>query len=325
MDRIHVFFACNDKYETLLVACVRSILLNTRTSSLFFFHIINDAMSENAINEINLIVKEYHSHVMFYNPPKLPPDSQLAPNIIDKSTYYRLFIASLVPDDIHKIIYLDSDIIVRDDLKKLWDISIDGYILGGVRDVNIIQCREAVGIENSCAYVNAGVLLINLKLWRKNNLETQFVKYLNESNWKVEFNDQGVINHVCKGRIHILNPQYNYMMPYHRYSRKTIMKYMKTTMFYDEEELVEAKKAPVVIHYAGPPIIKPWYRDADSMYTEEFLKYYNYSEKHNLISQPTGFKERIRRLIFYLPTSLCAYMCMKWDYLAYKKRVNKTK
>ena len=89
---------------------------------------------------------------------------------INIATYYRLKLASLLPD-VSKIIYLDCDIIVNSDISELFDVNMDECLVAGVRDIN----RRMLKINPK--YVNAGVLLLNLDMWRKENFEQKLLDY----------------------------------------------------------------------------------------------------------------------------------------------------
>ena len=81
---------------------------------------------------------------------------------ISIETNFRLKIASLIPN-VEKCIYLDSDLILTENISKLWMQDIDDYYFAAVTD-------KKVGF-------NAGVLLINLKKWREDNLEKKNIIY----------------------------------------------------------------------------------------------------------------------------------------------------
>lgn len=85
---------------------------------------------------------------------------------ISIETNFRLKIASLIPN-VEKCIYLDSDLILTENISKLWMQDIDDYYFAAVTD-------KKVGF-------NAGVLLINLKKWREDNLEKKFFEYAKEN------------------------------------------------------------------------------------------------------------------------------------------------
>ena len=80
--------------------------------------------------------------------------------------------------------------------------------------------RLVVGLKYNDRYINSGVILINLKKWREDNLEKKFIDFINKYNGDVPCADQGTINGVCKNKILIIHPKYNTMTPMFSFSAK---------------------------------------------------------------------------------------------------------
>lgn len=161
--------------------------------------------------------------------------------------YLRLFAFDLLPADVEKVLYLDVDTIVCDDIKKLYDINIDSNLLAAVCD-RIYEKEEPLSdldndwleyIKNQNIdhkYINSGVLLLNLKNIRRN----WNVKKLEEciaSTIRTQCPDQDVLNKLLNNtELKELEDRFNY--------------YIK------HEDKVEKIDSPVIIHYIGR--IKPW-------------------------------------------------------------------
>ena len=152
-------------------------------------------------------------------------------------TYYRLLIPWLLPQ-FDKVLYLDGDIVVKSDISEMYDINLEENYLAAFKPYSYMvdACKDyapTLGLDYK-NYVNAGVLLINAELMRKDNLKDLF---LDHSKKKYTFVDQDILNIVCRGRIMDLNVKYNY--PPH------------SDALWKPDEVIE----PCIIHYAGP---KPW-------------------------------------------------------------------
>ena len=121
----------------------------------------------------------------------------------------RLLLPELLPE-LDRILYLDCDIIVRQDLAKLWEeTDLGDNYLAGVYEAAIEGQAErfrALGCDPA-KYFNSGFLLMNLAQMRAEKvserlLEACRVPYL-------EFPDQDALNQVCQGRVLPLSPLYN--------------------------------------------------------------------------------------------------------------------
>lgn len=163
-------------------------------------------------------------------------------------TYYRLLLPELM-SDVPRVLYLDVDLIIRDDLKSLFETGLEGMYLAGVKGIYTNFSRERVeslGISLG-GYVNAGVLLLNLDLMRQHGLQSDFVAMVPRD---YEFQDQDILNIRCVGKIAYLHPRYNI---------HAMFDYPENPEFCDDlfgpGAAREAIASPGIIHYAGR---KPW-------------------------------------------------------------------
>lgn len=206
--------------------------------------------------------------IMFYavsydELPNLPLSSN---HSFTTSAYFRLFSASLLPPSVEKVIYIDGDALVLDDISNLWAIDLKEEAVAGVLDCNQQPTHyNRLKIESKKGYINGGVLLINLKYWREHNSEYLFRQYLERT--IPEYADQDVINFVFQDKKMILPLQYNLTRAY--YYKPQFAPFF----YYDIKEKLEyARVHPVIVHFTGED--KPWYKDCLHPMTSEFLKYY---------------------------------------------------
>lgn len=207
--------------------------------------------------------KLYFYDINYDNLPNLP----LPPNhSFSAPAYFRLFSASILPSTVEKVIYIDGDAIVLDDLSDLWSVNIDLKAVAGVLDCNQSPSQyNRLKIRSKNSYINSGVLLINLKYWRENDSERKFREYLKENT--PEYVDQDVINHIFQDNKKILPLQYNLTRGY--YFKPQFAQFY----YFDVKgELEYARAHPVVVHFTGED--KPWYKNCPHPMTDEFLKYY---------------------------------------------------
>lgn len=91
------------------------------------------------------------------------------------ATYSRLFIASLLPETVDKVIYLDCDALVLDSFKEILNLDLSNYLASGVLALNCTaEVKKAIDLNEDDLYINAGMLLINLKRWRQEMLKISF-------------------------------------------------------------------------------------------------------------------------------------------------------
>lgn len=171
---------------------------------------------------------------------------------ITASSVLRLMAGELLPQ-YEKCLYLDSDIIVMDDIAQLYHQDLEDAYIAAVKDAGIQYYYEqncgyadVIGINDMKEYINSGILVMNLTALRRDNMAHIFLNYINE---KYNYLDQDILNKCCSGHIKYLPIKYNlFRRFYHRLSC------LQGTDF-TERELEEAD-APVILHYAEG--LKPW-------------------------------------------------------------------
>lgn len=303
-----VVMASDNNYSFLLGNALYSLFDTNHSFKEIVVYIIDDKISIENKDKLKQLGIEYGRRLIFLSVPQMPSGIVIK-GTLNLSTYYRLAVGSLLPVTINKVLYLDCDILVRGSLAELWNTEINEYVLAGVQDTIGQNSRRFIELKKEDIYVNAGVLLINLARWREMCLEKSCLKYLMSKNYKVEFNDQGIINHCCNGKIKLISPKYNYMIPYDRYTRNQLVKIVQKKNFYTEEELNEARRNPTIVHFAGYAFSRPWFCGAIGRFVEEFLKTSELSGFTFVVKkQPTGVKYKVRRFANSLPDNMAIRM-----------------
>lgn len=132
------------------------------------------------------------------------------------ATYYRLLAPYIVPDTFDRAIYLDCDVIVQDDLSKVWTDDLDGYGLAAVPDyihgnygTMYSFAPDTIGIRPEAPYFNAGVLLINLEYWRAHNVPERALEFCRRHPSTI---DQDGLNVAVVDAWKALSPRWNVQM-----------------------------------------------------------------------------------------------------------------
>ena len=171
MDTIHIAI-CLDNSFVMPVGVMMYSVCTSNIESDIVFHVVADKVSDKSKEEIKCSVSRFSNKtIIFYDFHTSEFDKQNSISRrknISSVTFYRLFLPIILPSDIEKVIYLDGDIIVRNSLKQLWDITLDEYAAGAVLEAVQLEERcERLGYDSDLGYFNAGMLLINLSYWKK--------------------------------------------------------------------------------------------------------------------------------------------------------------
>lgn len=243
---IKVCLAADKNYLQHLVVTMASILLKLNPGERVDFLILSDGSLENrhfkkvlglapsSVEVVNATELVHQYMELAYN-PEWPI-----------SVNYRLLIPFLCPSD-DRMIYLDSDTIVRTSLSGLWKIPLEGMI-AGVADTGFDHAGRLAGqgLSLSDPYINSGVLLWNLE-----KIRADYSERLNAVAKRVpspEFPDQDWINLMFESDKQLLDPSWNSMS--HLFSED-----WKPDDLYAPAQIDKAQQQPDICHFTN---IKPW-------------------------------------------------------------------
>jgi lipopolysaccharide biosynthesis glycosyltransferase len=247
-EQTHVAFCCNSRYIRHMAVAAVSLLINNPCRPFAIHLILTDHDREELLRLERSLEKFPNArlHVYFFDANRC---SQF---FIDKhltvDTYLRLFLADILDDAIDKLIYLDSDLVVRGNIDELCDIQMGTKILAGVPDCNDADRRRSLMLPGPELYINAGVLVIDLKRWRESNLTRLAQDIIMQFNDSLYYFDQDVINIMLRGTILPLNLQWNFAV---WRMRRYFTIHPQTLRRYDE-----ARERATIVHFAGHE--KPW-------------------------------------------------------------------
>ena len=247
MNTVNICLSCDNNYAQFAGVVITSILKNAEGEKIKFF-LLDGGIEENNKRKVLELknIKDCEINFIIINEKDFDDYKQVKTHsYITLATYYRLKIASILKN-IDRIIYLDCDIVVNSSLYELFNVELTTECFAGVNDINKNQIKE------NPTYINGGVLVMDLKNMREQNLEEKFLLYTKENIDKITCGDQEIINEVCKGNIKIVDDKYNVQ----------ISDFMNRSCF---------TKNPVIIHYIAKN--KPWKNISLCYYKEYYLKY----------------------------------------------------
>lgn len=246
---IHVFMLTDSNYISQARVAMYSACKNTNSRAEIVFTILCDKSLNGTARERLISLEQVFSNVKinFYEIEESDFIYAKSDYRVPIVSYYRLIAAKAL--DVEKAICLDSDLIVEMDLAEFYEIDIENYYIAGVRDMYTVfnpnfslEYAEQYNIKSFKKYVNCGVLLMNIRMMRKDNIVE---KFLNELKQKNLWLDQDIFNRVCGDKIRLIDWRFNHVIPY-------------TNEDYEWNcRPIEKKNAKEIIHFCGPH--KPWH------------------------------------------------------------------
>lgn len=255
LKKIPVVFATDENYAFYTCAAITSMAKSADCDTEYDVYIlVNDTFPKQSI--LNKIPSRFPNIKL----KLLRVASGMFQNVVinskhvSRATFYRLMISELIDAD--QCLYLDSDVIVTEDLWPLFSTSLDGYYIAGCRDIwmdmlseeKLEEMRRSIGIPTMEEYINAGVLLMNLREIRESGLDRVLMQHLNAD---YPHEDQDILNVCCLGKIKRLPAKWNVFTIF-------LGKIEEMRARGISEAVIQAFLAKKgIIHYATPNL-RPW-------------------------------------------------------------------
>lgn len=258
MTEIINIVACIDKKFIMPTGVMMtSVCENNMDTDVVFHIIVDEDVNTDDCRDLKDAVTIYRGKsVLFYHAnDKMQKKSfpkGMNRNDITRTTYYRLFLAEILPQELDKVLYLDGDVIVRHSLLPLWNTNIEEKAVAAAYDCSSgrIEYYNRLKYPFELGYFNAGVLLINLKYWREHQVLNDFISYMENHADSIRCHDQDVLNVVFRCRKVTVPLKYNFQHPF----------LLKKCDDYDywklEQEVLEAREDPCIVHFTCR--WKPW-------------------------------------------------------------------
>jgi lipopolysaccharide biosynthesis glycosyltransferase len=256
---LRVVYSSDNNYAQHVGVSMTSLFQNNKEFNDINVYLIENNISIANKNNLTSISEKYNRTIMFIDFNGFSNKLKLnIGNSISINAYARLFLSNVIEPDVDKVIYLDCDSVINKSFYELWNTDISEFYAAGVLDTVSDNTKLRINIDPNSAYINSGMLLINLKKWREEDIEKRFIDFINSCNGEVFHHDQGTINGVLNEKFLILHPKYNAMTTFFTMSRDQMMQYYGLKDYYSYSELVEAIKNPVFIHFTPAFANRPW-------------------------------------------------------------------
>lgn len=274
---MNIAYSSSDKYSMLAGISIISLFENNKDVDEINVYIIDNNISIDNKQNINLIAKKYNRKIEFV---EIIDFSNIVGVDIDVqrwniSTFARLYEASIFKD-LDKIIHIDCDTIVTGSLSEYWNVDLKGKAVGGSLDCVSNWYKTDIGLSLNDPYLSCGNLVLNLDYIRKNNLEKKFTEYIKSKPNSLVFVDQEVLNAcVCTDEKLVFTPKFNAFSLLYYFNYKEVKNLKRVHDFYDEKTVIESTNSPNIVHFTScfMDSNRPWYETNDHPYRNEFLKY----------------------------------------------------
>lgn len=252
---VRIALGIDVEYAPWAATTIASCLQSNRGDLLRFDILHDSSLSKNDIKRLQMVVENGGSIVEFH---ALGPSSSLAslPSTEEFGTivWARLYLPEILRN-LPRVLYLDADTFVAGRLADLWQMPLQDAPLAAVANVVEPVMRPhvaALGIDYPGGFFNSGVLLLNLELMRLENSLDRLLRFARDHRAELVWPDQDVLNAVFSHRWLPLHPRFNAQTSLWGWKDWAVE-------VFGEEAVREATTMPVIRHFEGRGLCKPWH------------------------------------------------------------------
>ena len=200
-NKINIVFASDNNYAQHTAVAMASVLVNTKVPQKIQFYLIDDKIQPENKEKITKTVQNLGGNIEFIKIKNSRLEDCYVSGELSRASYFRLDIANILDESIEKIIYLDCDLLVYDDIEKMWQLDMGGKPVAATCDLGIMasarvrkQKNKFIGLPFDAPYFNAGVLMMDLKKWRDGNYAEAIIALATQN--KYPNHDQDALNKI---------------------------------------------------------------------------------------------------------------------------------
>ena len=276
---MEVVCTIDENYISHCGVMLKSLFFNNPKYKFNVYIIHNGICNSGKTKLHNFIVQEGHI------PSFIEVDESLVKNApvthhVSLATYYRILIPLILKQSIEKVLFLDSDLIVRNDISELWNTDLKDNFVGACLEYVLDNYKINLGLKQGTEYFNAGVLLINLKKWREEQISDKILDYITHNSSKLISWDQDALNVAFENKWKKLNVEWNVGQNFYRVN--PLHEYFDLT----SQKFNQLKTNPSIVHFTGSD--KPWHFINQHPLKSDYLLYKSLSpwKKDKLIGEP---------------------------------------
>lgn len=265
----HIAYACNQLYAQYVAVSLKSLCDTQpqRADVMWKIHILTDGItpkSEAQLASICALRQDFQLVVHVIRGKEL---QGLPSERFTHITYFRFFIADLIPDA-ERVFYIDTDCLILDDISAVFSLPLEKTI-AAVTNPFDKDNKQRVSLQTHNFYFIAAPLLINTLRWREQKYTHQLIEWCHSHLDILKFPDQDALNVLLQNDKEELPLRFNvfpyFLNPQH-FSRKDLIPQIRECLF-----------SPTIVHFAS---CAPWYLDEYKNPFDELWHATNQTLKH---------------------------------------------
>jgi lipopolysaccharide biosynthesis glycosyltransferase len=205
-DNIILTMNCDNDYIVLMAALLKSIEIHHKTAEHIEVYLAGDNITESS-KKMMLDSVDHHMFTIHWKTIKevIPPGMALPydRNLYPATVYMRVFMPYIIPKEVKKLLYMDVDMIILEDISNLWNTDISDYVLAAVVDCRVttldndwggVLNYKELGLDGKYPYVNSGLQLMNTQKYRDEHMAERIIAAINDNAKFAKYAEQYALN-----------------------------------------------------------------------------------------------------------------------------------
>ena len=246
----HIAYACNQLYAQYVAVSLKSLCDTQpqRADVMWKIHILTDGITPKSEAQLASICALRQDFQLVVHVIRDKEFQGLPSERFTHITYFRFFIANLIPDA-ERVFYIDTDCLILDDISAVFSLPLEKTI-AAVTNPFDKDNKQRVSLQTHNFYFFSAPLLINTLRWRTQQYTSQLIEWCHSHLDILKFPDQDALNVLLQNDKEELPLRFNvfpyFLNPQH-FSRKDLIPQIRECLF-----------SPAIVHFAS---CAPWYQD----------------------------------------------------------------
>lgn len=252
--QLNVLYQSDENTQLGLGISIASLMINNEFMEEINIYLIDDGINDSFLNQLKEYIESFHRKLIVI-PSEIMLDNDLVKQYPcytgkrkNKHSYLKLFWNVGIEEKMDRLLYIDCDTVIKNDLSDLITMDMKDNIVGMAYDALITDEIVNIGLEKDDPYFNSGIILFDVPKWIEGHCAWRVVQRLKEhGNYGTV--DQDVLNVEFKHQIYILPMRYNYQTIHIVANTDTYFHEFKRDNYYKYEEVQMEENQVCIMHF----------------------------------------------------------------------------
>lgn len=267
---LNVLYQSDDNYAMITGTSIVSLLHNNQHLDRINIHYCNYKISKRNTQRLKKLVADYkNARITFIDASRYHDTFQrleVKPWHGVYVTWLKMLAFGDMPKQYDRVLFLNGHTIINGPLDGLIELDFDNKVMALGYDCLLNEHKRTIGLKPQDGYYNCGIMLVNLNVWRRDNIHDKVIGHLKKKSDYV-IADQDLCNVMFKGKIKLLDVAYNFSSLYYdsKYSIDALLRTnnLHPPFFYSAEDIKESFYSPRIVHALSAITGRPWQTNSD--------------------------------------------------------------